>query len=317
MPTERQLWTREQLKTLREGGFSPTAVAAFLLASQRRANELRRERPALARQARRWTRLGAICWLALAMGGSGDARSRARQGLLWWAACALMLDWHLGMVETLDGCPRRLGPADALTLARAWLVPLAWERPTPLTCAAAGLSDAVDGPLARRHGPTRAGRDFDWITDACFAGAALRGAARHRLLGRWALRTETTWLGLGIARALYGYFIGIHEPDRSVGRPARAFGPVRMAGLLFGSAGRRREGSALLGGGALASLALSGYELTHRRANSARTASAPRRRRAATVRTRAIGPAGVCAPARLLPSLLHRPVNDSKPRIKA
>ena len=108
-----------------------------------------------------------------------------------------------------------------------------------------------------------------------------------------------------------------YEPDRSVGRPARAFGPVRMAGLLFGSAGRRREGSALLGGGALASLALSGYELTHRRANSARTASAPRRRRAATVRTRAIGPAGVCAPARLLPSLLHRPVNDSKPRIKA
>jgi phosphatidylglycerophosphate synthase len=176
-----------------------------------------------------------------------------------------MLDWHLGMVETLDGRPRMLGPADALTLARAWLVPLAWERPTPLRCAVAGLSDAVDGPLARRRGPTRAGRDFDWIVDACFAVAALHGAARHRLLDRWAMRAEATWLSLGVARALHAYFIGLEVPDRSISRSARAFAPVRMAGLFAGAAGRRREGSALLGGGALASLAISGYQLAHRR----------------------------------------------------
>jgi hypothetical protein len=34
-----------------------------------------------------------------------------------------MLDWHLGMFETDDGRPRRLGPADALTLSRVSLVP--------------------------------------------------------------------------------------------------------------------------------------------------------------------------------------------------
>jgi phosphatidylglycerophosphate synthase len=267
MRTDGQVWTREQLQVLRERCFSPPAVAAFLLASQQRANQVRGERPELSRQARQWTALGAAAWLALAVRGSGDVRTRVRPRLLWWAACALMLDWHLGMVETLDGRPCLLGPADALTLARACLVPLAWERPTPLTCAVAGLSDALDGPLARRRGPTRAGRDFDWIADACFAGAALHGAARHRLLERWALRTEATWLSLGVARALHAYFIGLDEPDRSISRPARAVAPARMAGLLAGAAGRRREGSALLGGGALASLAISG---------SARSRSSPR-----------------------------------------
>jgi len=34
-----------------------------------------------------------------------------------------MLDWHLGMAEGGDGRPReRLSPADAITLARFWLV---------------------------------------------------------------------------------------------------------------------------------------------------------------------------------------------------
>jgi phosphatidylglycerophosphate synthase len=264
--TDGQRWTREQLEVLRERRFSPRALAAFLLASQRRANKVSAVRAELMRQARRWTCVGVAPWLALAVGGSGDARARARAGLLWWAACALMLDWHLGMVETLDGRQCRLGPADALTLARAWVVPLAWERPTPLTCAVAGLSDAVDGPLARRRGPTRVGSDFDWIVDACFAAAALHGAAQHRLLERWALRSEAAWLSLGVARALHAYFIGLQEPDRSISRPARAFGPLRMAGLFAGAAGRRREGSACLGGGALASLAVSAHELTRRAA---------------------------------------------------
>jgi phosphatidylglycerophosphate synthase len=263
--TDGELWTRAQLGVLRERPFSPPALAAFLAASQQRANKTRAKRPELARQARQWTCLGAVSWLALAAGGSGGARARARPGMLWWAACALMLDWHLGMIETLDGRPRRLGPADALTLARASLVPLAWERPTPLTCAIAGLSDSVDGPLARRRGPTRAGRDFDWIADACFAVAALHGAARHRLLERWALRAEVTWLSLGVARALHAYFVGLEQPDRSIIRSARAFAPVRIVGLFAAAGGRRLEGSAFLGGGALASLAVSGYELARRR----------------------------------------------------
>jgi phosphatidylglycerophosphate synthase len=273
MQTEGELWTREQLEVLRERRFSPPAVAAFLIASQHRANDVRAERRELARQARRWTCVGAGASLALGLAGSGDARSRVQRRLVWWAASALMIDWHLGMVETPDGRPCLLGPADALTLARAWLVPSAWERPTPLACAFAGFSDVVDGPIARHRASTRAGRDFDWIADACFAAAALRGAARHRMLERWALRAETTWLGVGLVRALHAYFLALEEPDRSVSRVARAFAPQRMAGLLVAAAGRRREGSVLLGGGALASLALSGYELARRLGRSPRRPS--------------------------------------------
>lgn len=264
--TEGQLWTHEQLRALHAARFSPAAIGAFLLASQRRTNAVRAARPELARQAQMWIGVGAGAWVVLAARGP-RAQVRLWMGLAWWGACALMVDWHLGMVQTLDGRPRRLGPADALTLARAWLVPLAWKRPTALTCAVAGLSDAIDGPLARRRGePTRAGRDFDWIIDACFASAALRGASRHGLLTRWAVRAEATWLGFGVLRALYAYFLQADEPDRSITRPARPFAALRMAGLIGGSAGRRRAGSAMLGTGALASLAVSGCRLARRSA---------------------------------------------------
>jgi phosphatidylglycerophosphate synthase len=269
MTTDGELWVHEQLATLRQRRFTPAAMAAFLLASQHRANEVRAQRPELARQSQRWICVGAGSWLALALAGSRRVRVQAPAGLLWWGVCAVMLDWHLGMVETLEGQPRLLGPGDALTLGRAWLVPVAWEHPTTLTCAAAGISDTLDGPLARHWAPTRVGRDFDWIIDACFAGATLRGATRHGLLARWAVRAETTWLSLGVARALHAYFVRNDEPDRSLTRHARAFASVRMTGLIAGTAGHLRIGSALLGGGAFASLALSANEFARRLVQSA------------------------------------------------
>ncbi len=261
--TEGELWSHEQLRALRARRFSPPAIAALLLASQRRADQVRAACPELARQVRLWSVAGGCVWVVLVARGP-RAQKRLRAGLAWWTACALMLDWHLGMLETLDGRPRMLGPADALTLARAWLVPLAWERPTVTACALAGLTDALDGPLARRRGSTRAGAAFDWIVDACFAAAALRGASRHRLLDPWAVRAEAAWLGLGAVRALYAYFVAAGEPDRTLTRAARPFAPARMAGLVWGAAGRRRAGSALLGAGALASVAVSGYQLARR-----------------------------------------------------
>jgi hypothetical protein len=263
LQTQGELWTHGQLRVLRERRFSAQAVAAFLHASQQHAKEVRAGRPDVTRQARLWMCVGAGSWLAFAV-GSREVRRQLPAGLVWWAACALMLDWHLGMVETPDGHPRMLGSADALTLARAWLVPLVWNRPTALTCTVAGITDAVDGPLARRHGPTRAGRDFDWIVDACFAAAALRGSGRHGLLERWAVRAEATWLSLGAINALHAYFLKLNEPDRFVTRSARALVPLRIAGLAGGAAGHRRGGSALLGGGALASVAAGTYEFSRR-----------------------------------------------------
>jgi phosphatidylglycerophosphate synthase len=257
--TDGERWTREQLACLRGGSFSPRALAAFLAASQARANHVRATRPELARQAQRWSAAGAAAWLA-----PGVPAARRRAGLAWWSACALMLDWHLGMLETLDGRPRPLGPADALTLGRAWLAPLAWERPTALTCALAGLSDALDGPLARRAEPTRAGRDFDRIVDVCFATAAQRGAGAHGQLARWAARAESAWLAAGVGAALYAYLLELEPPDRVLARAARALVPVRMVGRILAAAGRRRSGSALLGGGAILSGAVAAVQLARR-----------------------------------------------------
>jgi hypothetical protein len=45
--------------------------------------------------------------------------------LAWWLAVWRTLDKHLGMSEREDGVPRdRPSAADAVTLARFWLVPV-------------------------------------------------------------------------------------------------------------------------------------------------------------------------------------------------
>src|SRR5918995_3039209 len=177
--TDGERWAREQLGALLARRFAPAACGRFLDESWRRSAVTRHQRPALARRARRWAAIGGVAWLALGAGGVEPFRRRTREGLAWWALTATMLDWHLGMVETPDGRPRNLGAGDALTLARAWLVPVALDAPTPLVCAVAAATDALDGPLARRAGATRAGRDLEALVDACFTAAALRGAQRR------------------------------------------------------------------------------------------------------------------------------------------
>src|SRR5918994_7348900 len=163
--------------------------------------------------ARRWAAVGGVAWLALGAGGVEPFRRRTREGLAWWALTATMLDWHLGMVETTDGRPRNLGAGDALTLARAWLVPVALDAPTPLVCAVAAATDALDGPLARRAGATRAGRDLEALVDACFTAAALRGAQRRGWLPPAVAGAELLRLGVGFSYALATY-LGRASPPR-------------------------------------------------------------------------------------------------------
>lgn len=252
--TEGEQWAREQLAALRERRFTPRALAAFLLASQRRANEVRRAQPELGGQSRRWMALGAAAWAAGALAGAEPFRRRASTTTAWWGACTLMLDWHLGMVETSDGRPRPLGAADAMTLARAWLVPLAADDPAPLVCALAAASDVLDGRLARRAEPTRIGRDLEGLVDFCFAVAALRGARRHDLVGRSVVAAELTRLSAGFAYALGVYFGRAEPPDPGLLRAARLTTPVRAAGLIAAGLRRRRLADALLAAGALVSL---------------------------------------------------------------
>jgi phosphatidylglycerophosphate synthase len=162
-----------------------------------------------------------------------------------------MLDWHLGMVETPDGRPRMLSGADALTLARAWLVPVATEDPSPLVTGGAVLSDVLDGALARRGEPTRAGRDLEGLVDACFGAAALRGALRRDAIAPAAAAAELARVGAGFGYALVVYFGRADAPDARVIRAGRITTPVRAAALLAAGLGRRRLASALLAAGSV------------------------------------------------------------------
>jgi len=253
--TEGERWAREELAELLRRRFTPPAIARFLLHSQRRAGEVRAAHPKLGRQAWTWMALGAASWAGLAVGGVEPFRRRARGGLAWWASCAVMLDWHLGMVETEDGRPRPLGVADALTLTRAWLVPVAADCPTSLVCAAAAATDVLDGHFARGGEPTRIGRDLEGLVDTCFAVAALRAARRRDWLGRGAVGAELARQSAGFAYALWVYFGRAAAPDPLITSAARVTTPLRVGGLIVAGRRRRRLADALIAGGALASLA--------------------------------------------------------------
>ena len=257
--TEGERWTREQLALLLDARFAPRAIVGFLAASQGRADDVRAARPELARQARAWCAAGAAGYGVRAarridrpaFGGRGRDAIGDRA---WWAAVALMLDWHLGMLETPEGEPRPLGPADAMTLARVWLVPLAAREPTPAICLAAGLTDVLDGRLARASHPTRAGRDLEGLADFCFAVAALRGLRRTRRIGTPVVAAETARTTAGFAYALAAYFGRAERPDDTLLHAARATTVVRVAGTVAAAAGRRRLGEALVAGGSAWSL---------------------------------------------------------------
>ncbi len=231
-------------------------MARFLLASQRRAGAQRAARPQTARRMRAWIALGAAAWAALAFAQQEPFARRAPAFAAWWALTWLMLDWHIGMLETEDGEPRNLSAADACTLVRVWLVPAAADTPQPWMCALALASDGLDGRLARTRGkPTRLGRDLEGLADVAFAAAALRGARRRGWLGRAAERAELARIAAGLGYTVAVWFGTARPPDARVLRAARATTPLRAAGLVAAGLRRRRLADALVAGGAAGSLA--------------------------------------------------------------
>jgi hypothetical protein len=238
---------------LLDARFAPRAVARFLLASQRRANEQRAARPATARRMRAWISIGAAAWAALALAGREPFRRRAGAFAAWWALTWLMLDWHVGMFESEDGEPRNLSVADACTLVRVWLVPAAADTPAPWICALAFASDGLDGRLARATVPTRIGRDLEGLADAAFAAAALRGARRGDWLGRGAAGAELARIAVGLGYTVLVWLGSARAPDPGVLHAARVTTPLRTGGLVAAGLGRRRLADALVISGALCS----------------------------------------------------------------
>lgn len=231
---EGERWARQALDELRASRFSGRAIGLFLLDSFERARLVRGRRPALVRRSR----------LLGAAGAVGAAPLGARP-LAWWMGWWAMLDWHLGMVEGPHGEPRNLGAGDGLTLARLWAAPLVRREPTPWLVLAGLGSDLLDGPLARRAGSTRLGRDFDTAADLSFGYAALAGAVERRGLPSWLLGAERARGAIGAAVSLCSYFGTSVHPSRP--RERRLAAVLAGAGALLAASGRARLAEPLLG----------------------------------------------------------------------
>lgn len=254
--TDGERWTVEALLDLRRDGYRPRAWVRFLGSSAERARATRRARPLLTRQARRWGAGGAIAWvIAWQVSRKRDSvRLRLFWGLGWWGLVWQMLDWHLGMAEGGDGIAReRLSPADAVTLARFWLVPVVPSvahspRGLPTAVVFAGATDWLDGALARGRGRTRLGRDLDTTADLAFFAAAAWSAHTAGRLSAPGFLALIAREGLGTTLALAAVFGRARRPAIR----ARRWGAVlRFAGLALCCAGLRRTGTTVLVAGCL------------------------------------------------------------------
>jgi cardiolipin synthase len=253
--TEGERWTRELLAELRDGRFSPPAWRRFLRESFARAREQRAAHPSAHRQV--------VLAGVAGLGGWGGVAAAGRPmlgavGAAWWLAVALMLNWHLGLLETPEGRRvDRLGLPNLLSLSRAGLLPAlpvlppAWLATALL---AAAVTDVLDGRLARARGAvTRLGLWLDGTVDGLLLAVAAATLAHVGRLPWWAatlvlLRVALPWVSLPIwfARAEIPTFGGYVS--------GRIPGAVLLAGLV--AAALAVPGAAeLAGAGAIGGIA--------------------------------------------------------------
>lgn len=232
--TEGEAWARRALGELRAGRYGLRAWAHFLHASFARAGERRRQR---LREHRLVVVLGAVGLVYWA--GAAGRPWLALAGAAWWVTAMLMLDWHLGMLEHLDGTPiAGLGAANLLTLMRAGLPPalfvLAGTDVGVALFVAAGASDVLDGVVARaRHEVTRLGIWLDPAVDGVVVGAAAFGAMRAHLLAGSVVALVVARYGLPWLVVGTYYFARAAPPERAGFVSGRVPGLVLYAGLAL------------------------------------------------------------------------------------
>ena len=155
----------------------------------------------------------------------------ALAGLAWWLAVWRMLDWHLGMAEGGDGRPRaRLSTADAVTLARFWLVPAlpaAARAGAPLPRADRARGRSRTGSTARSLGVTAvpgSGRDLDTTADLAFlTTAAVSAPPRGPALSVSGSRRSPLATGSGSPSSSARCSVARGAPRSAPGRGARRF----------------------------------------------------------------------------------------------
>jgi phosphatidylglycerophosphate synthase len=226
-------WARELLRALRADRYRLRAWRRFFALSFARARSVRNERRREHRQVLLVGAAGLAAWAAVA----AFRPWLALAGALWWLLVTLMVDWHLGMLEDEHGRPLHgLGLANLLTLARAAVIPaLPIVSPSLLVALLlpAGLSDGVDGPLARRRREeTRLGVWLDGSVDTLLLSAAAVGAARHGLVPWWTAslvvaRHAAPWVFVSLA-----YFIRAEAPQLSRLASGKAAGLLLFGGLV-------------------------------------------------------------------------------------
>ena len=238
--TAGETWTREVLTELKASRFTPAAWTRFLARSHARAGERRAERPSEHRTVAALGVAGLLLWILAAVAGRPQL---ALAGAGWWLLQALMLDWHLGLLQRSDGSRLDgVGPANVITILRGGLPPavlaLAGTSAGAVLLAAAGAADVVDGRLARRRNEaSNLGIWLDGAVDTTILGAATVGAAQRGLLPAWATALVGARLVVPWAVVSVAYFAAAERPTRSGfarGRlPRLAAGTVLFAGLLL------------------------------------------------------------------------------------
>ena len=264
--TEGELWTEGLLAELRAARYTPPAWMRFLGRTFARASEIRAERRREHRQTLALGAAGVVAWGFVAVAGWPWI---ALAGALWWLLVAAMVDWHLGMLEDASGHRLHgLGIANTLSILRAGLAP-ALLVASPAVLAAllvpAGITDVVDGPVARARGEeTRLGHRLDGAVDGLILCAAAIGAARAGVLPWWAAalvlgRHALQWLVLAAA-----YFAHAKAPPRERFVSGKQPGLALFAGLVL--AGLAVPGAVLLvAAGALGGLATFGLTIARSR----------------------------------------------------
>jgi len=253
--TEGERWTRGALLELRTARYTIPAWRRFLARALERAGDGRRWNRRAHGQALVLFGVGLATWAAVGLAGYPVL---AAVGGFWWLLVALMLDWHLGMLERADG--RRLqglGVANVVTLTRAGVVPaLLALSPTALAVAllVAGASDVLDGWWARRRDEvTRLGFWLDGTIDTLVLGVGVAAAARVGLVPSWiaglvVVRYAFPWLAVAGL-----YFVHAQGPPGDGHVSGRIPGAALVVGVAL-AAVHPPAGAGLAAAGAIGGL---------------------------------------------------------------